>query len=87
MAKKKEYTIVCTHRGRETEYTGTVDYLVDEVFGYTLNAGASWQHERGCRKVNTHPTTARSLVTALNNAVHNTQGSCFDPDYYELKEG
>lgn len=86
MAKKKEYTVICTHRGRDTEYTGTIDRLVNEVFSYTLECGASWAHERGCVKVNRNPKTGRSLVTALNNAVHNTQGSCFNPDYYTLKE-
>lgn len=86
MAQKKEYTVVCHHRGRATNYTGTLEYLINDVFGYTLEAGASWQHERGCRKVNTNPKSARGLVTALNNAVHNTQGSCYEQDFYELLE-
>lgn len=87
MAQKKEYTIISHHRGRATEYTGTLEHLINDVFGYTLEAGASWQHEKGARKVNTNPKTARGLVTALNNAVENTQSGCYERDSYELKEG
>ena len=39
------------------------------------------------QKVNTAPKTIKQLLTALSNAVYNTQSSCYDPDYYELKEG
>lgn len=87
MAKKKVYTVICHHRGRPMEYTGTMEELINDVFGYTLSCGASWYGHPGCRKVNTEPKTGRGLVTALNNAAHNTMGSCFDPDWYELKEG
>lgn len=86
MAQKKEYTIISHHRGRATEYTGTLEYLINDVFGYTLEAGASWQHEKGARKVNTNPKSGKGLVAALNNAVHNTQGSCYQQDFYELLE-
>lgn len=87
MAQKKEYTVICHHRGRATEYTGTLEHLINDVFGYTLSAGASYEWERGARKVNTNPKSGRGLVAALNNATYNTQGSCYDPDWYELKEG
>ena len=87
MAGKKEYTIICHHRGRAHEYTGTLEYLINEVFGYTLESGASWSGYPGCRKVNTNPKSGKGLVTALTNAEHNTMGSCYDPDWYELKEG
>ena len=87
MAQKKEYTIISHHRGRATEYTGTLEHLVNDVFGYTLEAGASWQHEKGARKVNTNPKSGKGLVAALNNAVENTQGGCYNRDWYELKEG
>lgn len=87
MAGKKEYTVICHHRGRATEYTGTLEYLIKDVFGYTLEAGASWSGYSGCRKVNTNPKSGKGLVAALNNAVANTQGGCFNQDWYELKEG
>lgn len=85
MAQKKIYTIICQHRGRETEYTGTVEELV-KVFSYTLECGHSWERERGCKKVNPNPTTIKGLLRALDNSVYNTQGSCFNPDSYYLKE-
>lgn len=87
MAQQKEYTVICHHRGRATEYTGTLEHLIKHVFGYKLTCGASWQHEKGCRKVNTNPKSGKGLVTALNNAAHNIMGSCYEPDWYELKEG
>lgn len=88
MAKApKVYTIISHHRGRATEYTGTLGHLVNDVFGYTLEAGKSYEWERGARKVNTNPKSGRGLVTALNNAVENTQGGCYNRDWYELKEG
>ena len=86
MTTKKEYTIICHHRGRVTEYTGTLEHLINDVFAYTLECGASWQYERGCYKVNTNPKSGKGLVIALNKAAHNTMGSCYDPDWYELKE-
>lgn len=85
MANVKTYTIICTHRGRETEYTGTVAELTKK-FRYTLECGESWEREKGCKKVNTEPKTIKGLLTALSNAVYNTQGSCFNPDRYRLKE-
>ena len=63
-----------------------LEHLIDDVFGYTLESGESLQYERGCRKVNTEPKSGKSLVTALNNAVHNTMVACYDPDWYEIKE-
>lgn len=85
MATKKEYTIIKYYRGRETEVSGTVEELT-KYFSYTLECGASWQYERGCRKVNTNPKTIKSLITALNNAFDNTQRACYDRDYVYLKE-
>lgn len=75
----KEYTIAKTHRGRFTEFTGTIDYLCENVFGYTLECGNSWNP-----KINRHPKTAKALVKALNQSVAETQGCCYDQDYYEL---
>lgn len=85
MATKKEYTIIKYHRGRETEVSGTVEELT-KYFSYTLECGASWQNERGCRKVNRNPKTIKSLITAINNAFDNTQRACYDRDYVYIKE-
>lgn len=76
----KTYTIVKTRRGNESEYSGTVEELT-KTFSYTLECGNSWNS-----KINRNPKTAKSLVTALNKSVDETMGSCYDPDYYELKQ-
>jgi len=77
----KEYTVISHHNGRATEYTGTLEYLIGNVFGYTLDCGHSWEHEEGCRKVNMNPKTGKALVTALNNAADNCRRYS---DWYEL---
>ena len=75
----KEYTIASYHRGRCTKYTGTLSYLIDNVFGYTLECGHSWNS-----KISRRPKTATALVKALNQSVEETQGGCYDRDSYEL---
>ena len=70
----KTYTIRYT-RMRRGEYvdrdvTGTLPELI-KYFGYTLERGRSWEHERGNKKINTNPKTVRSLVVNLNNAENN----------------
>ena len=81
----KTYTIIKTHRDRQTEVTGTLPELID-YFRYTLDCGASWNGQRGCAKVNKNPKSIKGLLTALSNAVYNTQGSCYSQDSYRLKE-
>ena len=76
----KTFTVIKTRRGQQTEITDTVENLV-ERFGYTLECGNSWNS-----KINRNPKTAASLITALNKSVAETQGSCYDPDHYELKK-
>ena len=80
MAKAKEYTICKYHRGREANHTGTIEQLTN-YFSYTLECGHSWNY-----KINTHPKTIKGLINALNASVKETQGSCWDQDYYSLVE-
>ena len=80
----KEYTIIKHRRGQAREVTGTLAYLT-EYFGYTLETGKSWEHERGNKKINLHPRTAASLVTNLNNATNNAAVNGCSGIYYELK--
>lgn len=75
----KEITIIKHRKGRTTEYTGTVAELSTEVFNYLLECGNSWNP-----KISRHPKTAKSLVNALNKSVTETQGGCYEQDYYEL---
>ena len=65
-------------------YTGTLEHLVNEVFGYTLEVGASYAHEKGNKKINRNPKTGTSLVTNLNNAVSNSAANGCASKYYEL---
>ena len=32
----KEYTVISHHHGRETEFSGTIEHLINDVFSYTL---------------------------------------------------
>lgn len=75
----KEITIRSWHHGRSHDYTGTIDHLVRDVFGYTLECGHSWNP-----KINLRPKTGKQLVAALTKSVAETQGACFDRDSYEL---
>ena len=81
----KTYTIIKTHNEKTYETTGTITELV-EYFSYTLKSGASYNGQKGCKKVNTEPKTIKSLITALQNAVYNTQGSCYNQDSYDYTE-
>jgi len=53
MRKKTIYTVVKTSNGKQSQFTGTLDYLVDNVFGYTIECN-------GKRK-----TTARRSLAGL----------------------
>lgn len=55
----KEYTIAATSRSGTREYTGTLDYLIDDVFGYTLECnGMGTEFKR--------PKTIKALLNRLN---------------------
>lgn len=71
----KLYYIKSTHRNRTTIWEGTLDYLSNQVFGYTLECGNSWNH-----KIPRHPKTLGSLVNALNNSADECRRYS---DYYE----
>jgi len=57
----KTYTIkTISDRGRETTWSGTLDHLIDEVFGYTLLCN-------GMGTLFKRPKTAKALVSRLNS--------------------
>lgn len=60
MAQKVHY-IASVHRDRTTIFAGTLEYLENHVFGYTLLCGNSWNN-----KIKRFPKTANALVNALN---------------------
>lgn len=81
----KQYTIIMHRRGRETAFCGTLEELISK-FSYTLEVGRSWEHERGNKKINTHPATIRSLVSNLNNAENNAAANGYSGVTYELAQ-
>ena len=64
------------HRGSETIYAGTIEYLIERTFGYTLECGHSWNE-----KINPRPKTKKSLVKALNASAEECRRYS---DFYEL---
>lgn len=82
MEAKKNSKVVYvakTRKGRTTIWAGTVEELRTNVFGYTLECGNSWN-----KKISREPKTVASLVSNLNKSVSETQGGCYDQDYYEV---
>ena len=82
MAKQpKRYVITYIIPFTDCSYTSRPLTLAEavEYYSYTLECGASWQHEKGNKKINRHPTTIRSLITNLNNASNNSaRNGCGD---------
>lgn len=88
MAKQeKRYIITSTRPMSGRSYASrplTVAEAV-EYYGYTLECGASWQHEKGNKKINCNPKGIESLIKNLNNASDNTaRNGCGDS--YSYKE-
>ena len=80
----KQYIITSTKPMSGRSYTSrplTLEEAID-YFGYTLEVGASWAHEKGNKKIDRNPKTIKSLITNLNNASSNAaRNGC--GDYYE----
>jgi hypothetical protein len=81
----KEITIIKNQNGKDSEIVGTVEYLVNNYFGYTLEVGQSWEHEKGNRKINRNPKPGKSLVDNLNKAVTNSAANGYSSTYFRLK--
>jgi len=81
----KQYTIKVTqHRNNSSRCTsGSLAELIQH-YKYTLECGQSYQHEKGNKKINTSPKTAKSLIINLNNAVNNSAANGYGGKYYEL---
>lgn len=76
MAAKKLIYIASIHNGRKTIYGGTLEYLLNNVFGYVLECGNSWN-----RKIPRYPKSAKSLVKALNDSAYECNKY---NDFYDL---
>ena len=81
---KKEIKIIKTRNGKDSEIIGTIDYLVNQYFGYTLECGQSYEREKGNRKINTNPKSGKSLVDNLNKAVNNSAANGYSDTYFSL---
>jgi hypothetical protein len=75
---KKTFKVKKSRGGRETIFEGTLDHLIDGVFGYTLECGSSWN-----RKINRRPKTIGSLITAINKSYDEIEGG-FTRSFVEL---
>lgn len=67
------------HKGRETIYAGTIEDMIKNVFGYTLECGHSWNN-----KIPEEPKTLKSLVKALNHSANECNN--YHDSYYESNE-
>ena len=71
----KIYYVKSTHRDRTTIWEGTLEHFINNVFGYDLECGNSWNH-----KIPRRPKTITSLVSALNKSADECRRYS---DYYE----
>lgn len=87
----KTYLIECENSGsgfsnRPSRFyysEGTLEELI-QCHSYTLECGASYQHERGNRKINRNPKTISSLISNLNNAVNNSASNGYAGKTYSI---
>ena len=65
--------------------SGTIPELL-QYFGYTLETGKSYEHERGRKKINMTPKNINSLVDNLNKAASNAARNGAASTYYSVGE-
>ena len=90
MAKaKKIFKVVETKRStygnsepRTYSQVGTLEELI-QSYGYSLEVGASWQHEQGNKKINRTPKGIKTLVTNLYNAANNAAANGYSGCSFE----
>lgn len=89
MANQKVYTVKVTRTSSfgssSSEYihTGTLEELI-RIFNYTLEVGASWEHEKGNKKINRNPKTIKSLLSNLQKAKDNAAANGYSGYRFEL---
>lgn len=87
-ATDQVYTVEITRsRGMGSSTTrttsGTLAELID-YFGYTLEVGKSYEHERGRYKINMNPRNINQLVDSLNKAASNGAANGAASTYYSV---
>jgi len=60
--------IKVNHRNHSTIYAGSLQHLIKDVFGYTLECGNSWNN-----RIPRYPKNKSSLVSALNHSADETR--------------
>jgi hypothetical protein len=80
------YSITSERNGRERSKSGTLAELI-EYYGYTLETGKSYEHERGNRKINLNPKSIESLVQNLNNAKSNAAANGQSSEHFYVDHG
>ena len=66
--KKFIFTSFNPYTGSKTETEPMTISEALNYFSYTLDCGASWQHEPGAFKVNRNPKSIKTLLSSLYNA-------------------
>ena len=71
--------------GNTRTYESSVGTITDlnEYYGYTLEVGQSWQHEKGNKKINRAPKGIKSLISNLYNAKNNAAADGYSGSYFE----
>jgi len=82
-AEKRYQVITTSDRGRVYKIDGTLAELI-QSFSYTLECGASWQHEKGRKKINQEPKTIKSLITNIYNAKNNSARNGYCGESYDF---
>lgn len=73
-----------TDRSHSTEPL-TLEEAID-YFGYTLEVGMAYQHEKGNKKIDRHPKTIASLIKNLTNASGNRAANGQGLKFYEYNK-
>lgn len=87
--EEKKYKIKISRSGtfgnsyRDSFAEGTLPELI-KYFGYTLEVGKSWEHEKGNKKINMNPKNIKSLLDNLYNAKNNAAANGYSGYTYEL---
>ena len=84
----KTHTIISTRNGRVNSTTGTITGTLEDLidaFSYTLECGASYQNEKGNKKINKSPKTIKALVDNLNKAKTNSAANGSPDTVYSLQ--
>ena len=80
---KEIYNPLFGGQEREKIFTGTLEELT-KWFAFTLENGASYQYEKGNKKINKHPGTIKALLKNLENAKNNSSVFGYSGYTYEL---